>query len=78
MNATIVEWADLGKVVAASLIAGVGVTLVFSLAIHGAVRFVDSRRDGRPLEAVAYGTMMGVALLVSAGALILGIYVMSK
>jgi hypothetical protein len=74
----IVDWNALGNVVAASLIAGVGVTLAFSLAIHGAVRFVDNRRDGRPLEAAVHGVLMTVALLASGGALVLGIVVMSR
>ena len=43
----IVDWGTLGKVALASLVAGVGVTLIFSLAIVGAARFADMRRDGR-------------------------------
>ena len=77
MIATIVEWDALGKVVVASLILGVGVTTIFALAIHGAVRFVDTRRDGRPLESVVYGAMTTVCLLACLGALVLGIVVMS-
>jgi hypothetical protein len=78
MTAVIVDIEDLGKVVAASLVAGVGVTVVFSLAIHGAVRLVDSRRDGRPLEAFVYGTLMTIALIVCVAALGTGIFVMSQ
>jgi hypothetical protein len=75
--AVIVDIEDLGKVVVASLAAGVGVTTVFALAIHGAVRFVDARRDGRPLEAWAYATLLGLSLAACAAALVLGIIVMS-
>jgi len=32
-----------------STVAGVGVTLVFSLAVLGATRSTDLRRDGRPM-----------------------------
>ena len=74
----IVEWGELGKVVVASLIAGVGVTTVFSLSLHGAVRFVDARRDGRPLESWGYGALTAVSLLVCVVALVLGIIVMAK
>jgi uncharacterized membrane protein len=74
----VVEWGDLGKVVVASLVAGVGVTTVFAISIHGAVRFVDSRRDGRPLEAWGYATLTTVSLLVCVTALVLGIIVMSR
>ena len=78
MIGAVVEWGDLGKVVVASLVAGVGVTTVFSLALHGAVRFVDSRRDGRPLEAWGYATLTTVALLACVTALVLGIVVMAQ
>jgi predicted RND superfamily exporter protein len=77
MLAEIVDVNTLARVGVAALIAGVGVTIVFSLAIHGAVRFVDSRRDGRPLEAWAYGALLTLSLLASAGALVLGFVVMT-
>jgi hypothetical protein len=75
--AVIVDIEDLGKVVVASLVAGVGVTTTFALAIHGAVRFVDTRRDGRPLEAWGYATLTTVCLLACLTAVVLGIIVMS-
>jgi hypothetical protein len=78
MMAVVVHFGDLGKVVVAALVAGVGVTTIFSIAIHGAVRFVDSRRDGRPLEAAWYATVMTLALIASAGVLVLGIFVMTQ
>jgi uncharacterized membrane protein len=75
--AEIVHTDTLLKVVWASLVTGVGVTSVFSLAIFGAVRFVDSRRDGRVLEAWVYGVLLTVSLLASAGAVLLGVVVMT-
>ena len=39
------------ETVVASLIAGVGVTVVFSIAIWGAARFADLSRGERPLAA---------------------------
>ncbi|MDX6662844.1 MAG: hypothetical protein QOG09_946, partial [Solirubrobacterales bacterium] len=42
--ATVVDTASLLKTVAASFAAGVGVTLVFSVAIYGATRFADFGR----------------------------------
>jgi hypothetical protein len=76
--AEIVDFETLGRVALASFIAGVGVTAVFSLAIHGAVRFIDSRRDGRPLEAALYGTLTTISLLGSVAALVLGLVVMTR
>jgi hypothetical protein len=76
--AEIVDFNTLGRVALAAFIAGVGVTAVFSLAIHGAVRLIDSRRDGRPLEAALYGTLTTLALLGSVAALVLGFVVMTR
>ncbi|MEA2444288.1 MAG: hypothetical protein QOJ12_1580 [Thermoleophilales bacterium] len=77
MLAQVVDFNTLGRVALASFIAGVGVTAVFSLAIHGAVRFVDSRRDGRPLEAFVYAGLTTLSLLGSLAALVLGFVVMT-
>jgi putative flippase GtrA len=76
--AQIVDVKTLATVAGAALVVGVGVTTIFSFAIHGAVRFIDSRRDGRPLEAVFYAALLTVSLLASAGALVLGFVVMTK
>ena len=74
----IVETGDLLRVVAAAFIAGIGVTAVFSLAIAGAVRFVDERRAGRTGPAVVYGLVAAVALTACAAALVAGIFVMTQ
>jgi hypothetical protein len=76
--AAVVDVDRLARVTAASLVAGVGVTIVFSLAIHGAVRFVDSRRAGRALESFVYGSLTTLALLASVAALVLGFVVMTR
>jgi hypothetical protein len=76
--AEIVDVETLGRVALASLIAGVGVTAVFSLAIHGAVRFIDARRDARQVEAALYGTLTTIALLGSVAALVLGFVVLTR
>ena len=55
MIATVVETKNLLETVAASLIAGIGVTAVFSLVIFGITRSADMVRDERPLLATAAG-----------------------
>jgi predicted RND superfamily exporter protein len=75
--AGIVDFDTLARVSVAAFIAGVGVTAVFSFAIHGAVRFIDSRRDGRPLEAAVYAGLTTLSLLGSVAALVLGFIVMT-
>jgi hypothetical protein len=78
LASTIVDWSTLGKVALASLVSGVGIAIVFSLAIVGAARFADMRRDGRAIEAGAYGILLALSLAVVAGAVVLGIVVMAK
>ena len=77
MLATIVDWQTLGEVALASLIAVVGVTLSFSLAIVGATRMIDMRRDGRSFEAGGYAALMILALAGSGAAVAFGVIVMT-
>ena len=49
--AEIVQTKELIETVIASLVAWVGVTAVFSIAIWAAARFVDLNRGGRPVAA---------------------------
>jgi cytochrome c biogenesis protein CcdA len=77
MIATVVETKDLLDTVVASGVAGVGVTAAFSLVIFGVTRSADLLRDERPLLATAAGGLALVAGLVVAGAIVLGIVVMS-
>jgi hypothetical protein len=74
----IVDWATLGKVVAAALIAGIGVTAAFSIAVLGATRSMELRRSERAFEAGAYAALglLGGALCVAA--IVFGIIVMTK
>jgi len=76
--ATIVDTHALLETVLAALVAGVGVTLVFSLAILGAVRAVDHSRQGRSVSAAALGTLAVVALLCVGAAVTIGIVVMAN
>ena len=78
MIATVVDWAALRDVVIASLVAGVGVTVAFSLAILGLTRFADMRRDGKAVEAWAYAGLAIVGLAVSATAVVYGIVLMTS
>jgi hypothetical protein len=78
MIATIVETKNLLETVAASLVAGIGVTAAFSIVIFGITRSADMVRDERPLLATAAGALAALAGLVVAGAIVLGIVVMTK
>jgi len=78
IGSAIVDWATLGKVALASLVSGVGVAIIFSLAIVGAARFADMRRDGRAIEAGGYAVLLALSLAAVTGAIVLGIVVMAK
>lgn len=76
--ATVVDWSALLKTVVGAFSAGVGVTLVFSVAIFGAARFADLSRDGRPVGAAAYVALSVVALAAVAATIAIGIIVMTS
>jgi hypothetical protein len=74
----IVDWATLGKVVAAALIAGIGVTAAFSIAVLGATRSLEMRRSERTLEAGAFAVVGVLGGAVCVAAIVFGIIVMTK
>ena len=65
------------KTVAASAVAGLGITLIFSLAIYGATRFVDLSRDERFGAAGAAAGLAVVSLVAFVAAVTVGIVVMA-
>jgi hypothetical protein len=76
--AVVVETKELLETVVASVIAGVGITVVFSVAIWGVARFADLSRNERPLAAGAAATLAARAGLVTLAAVAFGIVVMSR
>ncbi|HWO15630.1 MAG TPA: hypothetical protein VNM89_02845 [Solirubrobacterales bacterium] len=73
-----IETKEMLQTVLASVIAGVGITVVFSVAIWGAARFADLNRNERPLAAGAAAAVGVLALLVTLGGIALGIVVMTS
>jgi predicted RecB family nuclease len=78
MLATIVDTKALLQTVGVSLVAGLGVTVTFSMMVFGATRLADLRRHDRPVLAAAAGVLSAVALAITVGAIVLGIVVMAK
>jgi cation transporter-like permease len=76
--AVVVETKQLLETVVVSLVAGVGVTVVFSVAIWGVGRFADLSRDERPLAAGAAAALAGLAVLITLAAVVFGIAIMSS
>jgi hypothetical protein len=77
MIATLVQGKDLWQTVAASVIAGVGVTFAFSVAIWGVGQFAEQSRNDRPLVAAFAAIAASLALTAVAAAVIIGIIVMT-
>jgi hypothetical protein len=64
------------QVVWVSLVAGVGISVLYSLVILGSARAGDARRAGRGGTAAAWATLAALALLLFAGGVALGVQAM--
>jgi len=69
----IVEPRELLQVVWVSLVAGIAVTAIFSLALLGSARSAELRRNGREAGAVAYGALAVVAGLAFLAGVVLAV-----
>ena len=78
LAAGIVDWGSLLEVIWASLAGAIGVTAVFSLAVLGAVRSIESVREGRPLAAGVFGAVSLAGLAACFVAIVLGIAIMAS
>ena len=59
-------------------LAGVGVTCIYAIALHGATRAIDAGRAGRLAEAVMFGVVGAVAVAAVGVAVVFGIVVMTQ
>jgi hypothetical protein len=76
--AEIVETKELVQTVVFAFVAGVGVTLIFSVAIWGAARFVDLSQENRRLAAGGAALTAMIALLAVLAAIVVGVIVMTS
>lgn len=76
--AVVVETKELIETVIASVVAGVGITVVFSVAIWGVARFADLSRSERPIAAGAAAALAAFAGLVTLASVAFGIVIMSS
>lgn len=74
----LVDAGALWRVVVYSVVAGVGVTVVFSLGIVGVARFDELRRSGRGGPAFAYAAMAAIAGIVVVGVVVEAIVIMTN
>jgi hypothetical protein len=75
--AEIVDVESLLKVIGASFAGAVGITVAFSLAIMGATRMVDNRRNSRGIESGAYAALMIIGLIASGAGVAFGVIIMT-
>jgi hypothetical protein len=74
--ASIVDTHALLQVVWVSLLAGVGVTAAYGVALLGATRAIELARDGRGGVAVGYAFAGVVGLAIVLGAIVFGIVIL--
>jgi hypothetical protein len=75
--AAIVETSKLGKVIAYSLLTGVGISVVFSLGVSSAGGLLDALRERHTPAVIAWGALAVICTLVALAAVVLGIVIMS-
>ncbi len=78
MIATIVDTKALWETVVAAFVAGVGTTIVFSLAILGATRFAEANREGKVFHATIFAALAVAGLVATAAAITGAVIVMTS
>ena len=76
--ADIVDWDAVLEVVWVSLLAGIGVVVLYALALLGATRAADHSREGRTAEAVLFGVLCVAALVGVTASVVFAIIVMPQ
>jgi hypothetical protein len=77
MLATIVDLSALWKILLAAFAVGVGATAVFGQGAQAAQRIADARRRGSTADLVLNGAVVGLAGLVCAAVLVVGVIAMT-
>jgi hypothetical protein len=72
----VVDFHALGEVVWVSLVAGVGVTVLFSVVVFGAGKAGEARRGGQGGQAAVFSALAVLAMLVFLAAVVLAVTVM--
>jgi predicted membrane channel-forming protein YqfA (hemolysin III family) len=78
MTTAVIDAHLLLKVLYTSLLAGVGVSVVFAIAVLGLVRSSDARREERPTAAASYALLGAVGLILSAALVVFGLILLAR
>jgi hypothetical protein len=73
-----IDFHAIGQVIWVSLVASVGVTVLYSAAIYGFGKATEARRSGDGLAAAGYVALAVAALLLFAGFVVIGVTVMLR
>jgi hypothetical protein len=73
----VIEWGKVGEVIWVSVVAGIGVTALFALAIYGGSRSAECRRTGKG-NGTLYGAVGAVSLAIFAAVVIFGLTIALK
>lgn len=71
-----IAWGDLFEVVWVSVLAGCGVTGIFSLVIYGSARATEARREGNGAAAAGFAFLAVLAFAVFMVGLVVGVTIM--
>jgi hypothetical protein len=74
--AEIIDVSALASVIAASVIAGIGLTLAFSVVIVCATRATEARRSGSAIASAAFAAAAALAALACVALIAFGINIM--
>jgi hypothetical protein len=72
----IIDTGDLLEVIWTSALAGVGVTVIYGLALLGIDRAIEFGRAGRGLEAAAYGALAAISSAIVLASVVFAFVVM--
>jgi hypothetical protein len=78
MLASIVNATTLGKTVLYSLVAGIGIAVIFGAGVSSAAGLIEAMRERRSVATAAWGTAALLCLVCAAGAVVLGIVLMTQ
>ncbi len=77
MIAAIVNTTTLGKVALYSLVAGIGIAVIFGLGVSSAAGLAEAHRQRRTAASFAYGALAATCIACSLAGVVLAIVVMS-
>lgn len=72
-----VDVGALVRMLYSSLVAGIGIAVIFSIVILGSIRSSDMRRANRSGAAAAYAALATVALVLAAAVVVYGLFLVA-